>query len=83
MKTKRYLFWKKVKTFAENKMQDEHLKYRGSDSACPRCKKWESQGNTIYTEDLEDGTDKRTCTNCKHEWLAIFTPAGFIPIEGS
>lgn len=81
MKTKTYLFWNKIKAYADGKMQAEWLKYRGWDSSCPRCKMWCSQGNKIYTEALDVGVDKRTCSNCKHTWSAIFTPAGFIPID--
>ncbi|MGI4991011.1 hypothetical protein ACRXCV_00135 (plasmid) [Halobacteriovorax sp. GFR7] len=59
----------------------DYLDEHGCDSCCPNCEMWESDGNVINTEPLEDGTDQRTCTNCNHTWLAIFTPAGFIPLD--
>ena len=77
-----FKFWTWIKGIAEEKIKENYLKPNGGcNSACPRCKQWESSGNLIFTEPLEDGSDKRTCENCGNEWLAIFTPAGFIPIE--
>lgn len=78
----RYKFYSWLKKIAEKGMYDNYLKpHGGSDSCCPNCKTWESHGNTITTEPLEDGSDLRKCGACKHEWLAIFTPAGFIPVD--
>lgn len=78
----RYKFFKWLRDFSDNRMQENYLKPRGGcDSACPNCNTWESQGNRITTEPHEDGTDKRTCSKCNHVWWAIFTPAGFIPAE--
>lgn len=78
----KYKFWAAIKELADKGMKENYLKpHGGSDSACPKCNMWESQGNKIYTEALQDGSDKRTCCNCCHEWHAIFTPAGFIQID--
>lgn len=78
----KYKFWSAIKELADKGMKENYLKpHGGSDSACPKCNIWESQGNKIYTEALQDGSDKRTCSNCDHEWHAIFTPAGFIQID--
>lgn len=78
----KYKFWAAIKELADKGMKENYLKpHGGCDSACPKCKMWESQGNKIYTEALQDGSDKRTCCNCGHEWHAIFTPAGFVQID--
>lgn len=78
----RYKFFKWLKGFADKQMQENYLKpHGGCDSACPNCKEWESQGNRITTEINCKDTDKRKCHKCNHEWLAIFTPAGFIPVD--
>lgn len=61
--------------------QNAYLVKHGSDSCCPTCRVWESQGNEITTEALSDGSDKRTCGKCGYQWRAIFTPAGFVSIE--
>lgn len=63
------------------KQKRKYLNKHGCDSCCPRCRKWESDGNTILSEDQPDGTIQRQCAKCGHSWIAIFTPAGFIPIE--
>ena len=77
-----YKFWKRIAEYSTKKMEEAYLKPNGGcDSCCPRCKKWESHGNVIITKPLIDGSDKRECQNCGNIWLAIFTPAGFIPIE--
>ncbi len=79
---KRYKFFKWLKSFCDEQMQDNYLKPRGGcDSCCPNCKEWESQGNTITTRPLDDGSDERVCSKCNYKWLAIFTPAGFMPID--
>ena len=74
-------FWNKIKSLAVNKIADDYLKKHGCDSCCPNCNQWESAGNKITTEPLEDGSDKRVCGACGHSWLAIFTPAGFVPVS--
>lgn len=74
------LKWMKKYSFEE--ISKEYCKKYGCDSACPRCKVWESEGNTIYTEPLESGDlDKRTCTNCENVWYTIFTPMGHTPVD--
>ena len=78
---KSWLFWSRAKTFTENKMRKAWFRGGNCDSCCPRCKRWESLGNVIKTTPLEDGSDHRVCEACGHEWLAIFTPAGFIPVD--
>lgn len=51
----RYAFWKKVKEYAEKQMKRNYLKpYGGCNSCCPKCKQWESSGNKITTEPLDD-----------------------------
>lgn len=79
----RYKFFKWLKEYSEKQMKKNYLKPQGGcDSCCPKCKNWEHQGNIIrtkYSEEYPD-LDHRTCTNCKHEWFAIFTPAGFIEV---
>jgi hypothetical protein len=74
----RYKFARWIKSIADKQMQDNYLKPNGGcDSCCPNCREWESQGNEIITNPLDDGSDERTCGKCNHKWLAIFTPAGF------
>lgn len=78
----RYRFFKWLRGICDEQMSDNYLRPNGGcDSACPNCKEWESHGNTISTVPLEDGSDQRKCGKCGHSWLAIFTPAGFIPID--
>lgn len=78
----RYKFFKWLKSICDEQMKENYLKPNGGcDSACPSCNVWEHQGNRITTEPLDDGTDKRSCGACGYEWLAIFTPAGFIPLS--
>lgn len=81
---KSWRFWSRVAKFVKRKQQQAWLKGpsgRGNcDSACSRCKVWESEGNRIYTIPLVDGSEKRQCTNCGYEWRALFTPAGFVKI---
>lgn len=74
-----YKFWKKVYDYSKKKMKKEYTIEHGCNSRCPRCKIWESEGNIIKTEPLND-YDLRSCSNCSYEWKAIFTPAGFIPL---
>ena len=80
-KWKKWYFWDKVKTHAERKMKDAWMDGGNCDSCCPRCKQWESKGNTIETVSNEDGSEQRTCTNCGNEWKAIFTPVGFVQVD--
>ncbi len=80
--TRSYKFWKWLKALSDKKMKSEYLRpYGGCNSCCPKCKKWQHDGNIINTTTLEDGSDERICGNCGNTWLAIFTPAGFIPLE--
>jgi hypothetical protein len=65
----------------DKKRKDTYLKQHGCDSCCPECKVWESDGNDIVTVCQDDGSDVRTCGLCSYTWRAIFTPAGFIPID--
>ena len=80
-KWKKWYFWEKVKVFAERKMTRAWMEGGNCDSCCPNCMQWESKGNTIKTVSNDDGSETRSCTNCGNEWMAIFTPAGFIPLD--
>ena len=81
MNTK-YRFFKWLKGHCDKQMQVNFLKPKGGcNSACPNCKEWEHQGNTITTELNSDDTGKRACGKCGYQWVCIFTPAGFIPIS--
>lgn len=80
-KWKRWKLWTKVRCFAEKKMADSWMQGGNCDSRCPQCKQWESHGNKIKTTDNDDGSVDRLCGNCKYEWKALFTPAGFIPVK--
>lgn len=73
-----------TKLFTKKKSQKQtYLEKHGCDSCCPKCKKWESEGNTITNSipDNDPSIDVRTCENCGHTWKAIFTPAGFVPVD--
>jgi hypothetical protein len=79
-----YKIFKWLKAFSDKKMRENYLKpHGGCDSCCPNCREWESQGNLIATPPLEDGSDSRICGKCHHEWLTIFTPAGFAPLSAA
>jgi len=80
----RLINWFKTKwnTYQENKLVKDYLSRNGSTHACPKCNKWEHEGNTIYTEIYCDQTDKRTCTNCGYVWRSHFCPAGHAWFEG-
>ena len=79
-----YRMWKKINHISEKGMKGNYLKPNGGcDSCCPKCKKWESMGNNITTKPLENGSDERVCANCGNVWIAIFTPAGFIPVQSA
>lgn len=81
---KRWRFWTKIADFVERKRQQAWLDgptgTGNCDSACGRCNKWESAGNLIRTIPLDDGSEKRECTNCGYQWRAVFTPAGFVKV---
>lgn len=78
----RYKIFKWIHDISKSQLKESYLKPNGGcDSCCPRCNYWEHEGNKITTQPLADGSDKRTCERCGYVWLAIFTPAGFIPIE--
>lgn len=83
MNRKKYIFWQKVKAFVEKKMRAAWFEHGNCDSCCTNCKYWESHGNVISTKATvpEDGSETRRCKNCGHSWKAIFTPAGFIPLD--
>ena len=72
-----------VRTLIVKDKKRKFLEENFCDSRCPECKKWESEGNVITTKynEPDDGTEIRTCGSCNHTWRAIFTPAGFIPID--
>lgn len=72
--------WEKISSISDEKVRDNYTKRHGCNSCCPKCKTWESSGNKITTTPLDDGSDHRTCQVCGYDWLAIFTPAGFIPL---
>ena len=78
-------FWKGVFNFSRKKGNKSYLETHGCDSCCPRCKVWESEGNTIRTLPYDgvndDGSYRRVCWSCEYSWRAIFTPAGFVPVE--
>lgn len=81
MNIKKWKFWYKIKLFSEKRMTNAWFENGNCDSACPNCKQYESLGNVIKTEPMEDGTENRSCSNCGHKWKTIFTPAGFIEIK--
>ena len=62
-------------------MRDAWMQGGNCDSCCPNCKHWESIGNHIKTEDRDDGSVSRHCSNCGNKWTAVFTPAGFIEVD--
>lgn len=81
-KWKKWDFWKSVRDFAEKKMKEAWFIGGNCNSCCPNCKNWESTGKTVITStDNDDESISRKCSNCGHTWRAIFTPAGFVPID--
>lgn len=74
-------FWRFIKVFSEKKMKESWMEGGNCDSCCPRCRYYESQGNIIVTTANKDGSENRSCLSCGYKWTAIFTPAGFIPME--
>ena len=80
-KWKKWKFWKRVRDWCNTRMTAAWMKGGNCDSACPKCHQWESHGNVIETEPQEDGSELRSCNNCGYAWKAIFTPAGFVPID--
>lgn len=81
MNIKKWNFWNKVKRFTEKQMHKAWMEGGNCDSCCTRCNQWESLGNIIQTESLADGSEKRKCGNCGKEWIALFTPAGFVEVK--
>ena len=81
IKSRLWFFWRWVRDFTERRMASAWFMGGNCDSACPNCKKWESKGNCIETKHNEDGSEHRACSNCEHEWDAVFTPAGFVPVD--
>lgn len=77
----KYRFLRWLNKTTKESLSHDHCKKFGCDSACPKCKVWESEGNTIYTEYENNDVDKRTCTNCNNVWYTIFTPAGHYPVD--
>ena len=80
MDKRKFRFWKKVKSFAESRMEKAWFEGGNCDSSCPNCQLWESKGNVIITRPNDDGSETRCCGNCGHTWQAIFTPVGFVRI---
>lgn len=78
--------FEKLKLWWENRKSLKHeqnfVKKHGFTHACPSCNKWEHEGNTIYTEIYDEGTDKRTCKSCGYVWRSLFCPAGHAWLEG-
>lgn len=80
-KWKKWNFWRRARNWCQKHMRRVYMEGGNCDSACPRCHQWESLGNIIETHPLEDGSEWRICSNCKYEWQALFTPAGFVPVN--
>lgn len=80
-KWKRWEFWMKARDWCNKKMTNAWMHGGNCDSRCLRCKRWESHGNRIETTSLDDVLEHRKCSGCGYEWRAIFTPAGFVPID--
>ena len=68
--------------YVQKKKKAAYLTAHGMDSACPHCGQWESDGITITNTDLEDTSTMRKCSACDHEWQTVFTPFGFVPVNG-
>lgn len=81
LKWRKWYFWAGVRKFVEGRMKAAWFEGGNCDSCCGLCKQWESTGNTITTTSLDDGSEYRECQNCGHAWRAVFTPAGFLPID--
>ncbi len=79
-KWKKWQFWRHMRDWCNRRMTSAWMEGGNCDSCCPRCKQWESHGNTINTESLDDGSEQRTCSVCGQQWKAVFGPAGFMPI---
>ena len=80
-KWQKWELWKKIRDWSNRRMKDAWMEGGNCDSACPNCKQWESLGNRIETVPLESGLELRKCKSCGNEWQAIFTPAGFVPVD--
>ena len=74
-------FWRAARDWCNGRMKSARMEGGNCDSCCPRCHQWESHGNNITTKDREDGSMLRNCSACQYVWVAIFTPAGFIPVD--
>jgi hypothetical protein len=81
MNRRKWEFWRKVRDWCNRKMTSAWMEKGNCDSRCPQCNQWESRGNIIVTLSQDDGSELRICKNCDYEWKALFTPAGFIPID--
>lgn len=80
-KWRKWEFWKSIRQWAERRMYAAWMDGGNCSSCCPRCKQWEHLGNNVTTTDNADESVTRTCGACKYQRRAIFTPAGFCPIE--
>lgn len=78
----RYKFWQWLFELAKTQKKAAYRTLHGMDSSCPRCKQWESDGITITNTDLDDGSIRRTCSACRHTWLSLFLPVGFVHLDG-
>jgi hypothetical protein len=76
-------FWLRARKWVDRRLYDAWMEGGNCTSKCRRCKQWEHTGTTVKTEDAEDGPVVRTCMNCGYQFTAVFTPAGFIPVEGN
>jgi DNA-directed RNA polymerase subunit M/transcription elongation factor TFIIS len=77
---KKYKRWERVRHFAEKQMKRAYFQGGNCGVTCPKCKQPEWLSNGIRTKDIDDGTTLIRCLSCEHEWLTVFSPAGFIPI---
>lgn len=73
--------YKWLKEYFADKHNLEYTKIHFTNSACPRCKVWVSDGNRITNEYHCEYSDKQTCHNCNHKWYAMFTADGFVHVE--
>ena len=79
----KYKRWEKVRYFAEKQMEKAYFAGGNSSSTCMNCKQHEHLGNSFWSKDNDDGSTVRGCTNCGHEQLTVFTPVGFVPVDGT
>lgn len=71
----------RIYKYRKDREKNIYLRKHGSTHCCPKCKKWEHEGNLIYTEIYDDWTDKRTCSSCGYIWRSFFCPAGHYYLE--